>query len=1233
MNNYQKGGLKVFFCGLLYVCLVCGPIFAEKIEESFDQIPTGPALEIPSWKANQMGEDACASIEEFRNSSDKSIRLKDTSKQYAAGITRKLDQPIRDKFYLEYQIYPIGKASGNYLYCHLMEDKEQALGIMFYNGFVCVTGKGEQRQVKIGKFDANKWYTVKLNGDITNSNYSLWVVDEKENTVASIENAEFINTIDFIATIRFATISTFQGDFYIDNIRLVPNYQMPSLVKAKKKTEVPLIESSPVNTENLVQVKTAKGEKGLIAHYTFNEGRGTVLKDVSGNGNSGKIYGAAYVNSPRGYALRFDGADDCVDLGSPPSLNLNGELTIEAWIKTDIRNKKQSHHWLIFGDSLEGFVIHRNYNLRISNNNLLYFEWGNGDAWQCFKDTESVDFDGTWKHVAVVIESPNKYYLYVDGKLIEHRQIDFLITKTSGGPFQIGGWGHGYFKGDIDEILLYNKALSTQEILKHAGKEDLAVQPKCKLETGFSYHKNAFFAEMFCENIEKDADIQIKVINCDDKKVVANKKVILTRETRPGSKRWLITDLVEASQLKPGDYRFEVNFFDRAKNCILTVFEKVPYIEKPSWFNNKIGITDKVMPPYTPLEVEKREDEYDIHPWGRQYTIGASPFLDNIKSAQADLLTGPVRLTGKVNGEEITLRSNMLELLSSKPNKAIFARNLIGRGMNININTDIEYDGFTKIDWEIEAIDDVNIDELILEFPIQKNHAKYFYAWPGVSKVYDVSFYSGSLNDNFAFSFKPIIWIGDEERGLSWFAESDKNWFLKDEQKAIQILKSDKEVLLRITLIDKPIHLEKKKKLTYVFALQATPVRPMERSAWDDRIVRQPPYANEYAWINKKIQGEPALKFYSDKGAKALLVWRWWDAFSYVLPLGHENKFPKLVNECHKYNLKVVPYAVGFLLSEVAPEFNNFKYDMLIRPTRPFYISTLPGLQKQMTYYACRQSAWQDFVVYSVSRLIDKYDVDGIYLDGTILPIKCNNALHGCGYRKPDGTYKSTYPIFATRQLMKRLYTIVKERKPDGIVDAHSGNCMNSSAIAFSTTYWEGEQLRPKENFLDSIPLDTFRTQFMGHNLGVPADFLYYCLKNYNASLAVTLLHDVPVRPEKEKDLEILSGIWKIRDAFGCNKAKFLPYWKNQDFVKVTPSSCYASLYQHPNNGVLVIVSNLTQTKSKVELVFDLHKLGLTKAVVAANDSLSSDNISINKNKIVLDIPSYEWKIFWIREK
>jgi hypothetical protein len=78
----------------------------------------------------------------------------------------------------------------------------------------------------------------------------------------------------------------------------------------------------------------AQSDDGLVAEWHFDEGEGSVLKDSSGNGNDGVIYGAIWVDGKYGGALSFDGVDDYVEVPDAPQLSGGGkDLTIEAWIK------------------------------------------------------------------------------------------------------------------------------------------------------------------------------------------------------------------------------------------------------------------------------------------------------------------------------------------------------------------------------------------------------------------------------------------------------------------------------------------------------------------------------------------------------------------------------------------------------------------------------------------------------------------------------------------------------------------------------------------------------------------------------------------------------------------------------------------------------------------------------------------------------------------------------------
>ena len=217
------------------------------------------------------------------------------------------------------------------------------------------------------------------------------------------------------------------------------------------------------------------------------------------------------------------------------------------------------------------------------------------------------------------------------------------------------------------------------------------------------------------------------------------------------------------------------------------------------------------------------------------------------------------------------------------------------------------------------------------------------------------------------------------------------------------------------------------------------------------------------------------------------------------------------------------------------------------------------------------------------------------------------------------------------RATLKRIYTVVTQRKPDGIVDVHPYDAMLSPALAYATTYWNGEQLTRGKPFKpDALPLDRFRTEFMGANWGVPADLLYYVIGDYRKSCGLALIHDVPVRVENLKDFALQANLWRLRDRFDCKHADWHPYWSNGELASVSPKGAHVSLHKHSKNGILAIVANFSREKQSIRLQLNAARLGLP-ANVEAKDGLSAEAIPVKNGTISFPLDSQDWRTIWIR--
>jgi hypothetical protein len=296
---------------------------------------------------------------------------------------------------------------------------------------------------------------------------------------------------------------------------------------------------------------------------------------------------------------------------------------------------------------------------------------------------------------------------------------------------------------------------------------------------------------------------------------------------------------------------------------------------------------------------------------------------------------------------------------------------------------------------------------------------------------------------------------------------------------------------------------------------------------------------------------------------------------------------------------------------------------------------------RQPMHRVCLNGPWQDWLADGVGRLMDEYDIDGIYLDTTacVRGEGCANGLHGDGYVRPDGTRAPTYPVFATRRAMRRLYTVVKSRKPDGLVDMHN---TQFPAAAWGTGLWQGEGLAyiPRGPFaLDVLPMDRFRAKYMARQIGLPGEFLVYGKPwTFQEAYAFCMLHDMPIRSLGTGWLVFNSKLWEIFDEFGRKEAEWLPYWKNGEYVSVSPQGAddkpgaFVSMYRHEKNGVLVVVSNLDRKKHDVTVQLNLERLGLAGKTLSARDALEDKAVALEAGKLTFAaMDSMSWRLIRIR--
>jgi hypothetical protein len=214
-------------------------------------------------------------------------------------------------------------------------------------------------------------------------------------------------------------------------------------------------ESQPVTVTVSNSTQTPSG---LVAAYGFNEGAGSQALDATGAGHVGSITAATWTTAGQtGGALTFNGTSARVTVADAPDLDFTTGMTLEAWVRPT---------------ALSGW---RTVILKERANGLAYSLYAHDGA---PRPAATVNLGGsdlstpgstalplnTWTHLATTFDGTT-LRLFVNGIQVGAVPFTGSIIPTTG-VLTIGGnsiWGE-YFAGQIDEVRIYNRALTAGEI-------------------------------------------------------------------------------------------------------------------------------------------------------------------------------------------------------------------------------------------------------------------------------------------------------------------------------------------------------------------------------------------------------------------------------------------------------------------------------------------------------------------------------------------------------------------------------------------------------------------------------------------------------------------------------------------------------------------------------------------------------------------------------------------------
>jgi hypothetical protein len=195
-------------------------------------------------------------------------------------------------------------------------------------------------------------------------------------------------------------------------------------------------------------------KNGLVGWWPFNGN----ANDESGNGNNGTVNGATLTTDRNGKvnsAYSFDGVDDYIDLSD---WSIGGEISISAWVKHNAYNHMSRIINLSNGQYLNSIIF--------ANNNNTSSGYITGDCTPTTV-TQNLFSLNSWDFFVLKFTSDSICSIYKNGSLFSSfpivcnipnvKRLNQFLGKSD---FSVDG----YFKGELDDIAIYDRTLTDQEI-------------------------------------------------------------------------------------------------------------------------------------------------------------------------------------------------------------------------------------------------------------------------------------------------------------------------------------------------------------------------------------------------------------------------------------------------------------------------------------------------------------------------------------------------------------------------------------------------------------------------------------------------------------------------------------------------------------------------------------------------------------------------------------------------
>jgi hypothetical protein len=936
--------------------------------------------------------------------------------------------------------------------------------------------------------------------------------------------------------------------------------------------------------------------------------------------------------------------------------NINPEAgTVEVWVKPlDWRGDDDLFHIFFTTSKEPGWLILYKYfkteqDKGISRKTAFFVQGVPGEERLAKIAVPYVETDwqpGIWHHIAGTWEK-GRARLFIDGAMVRER---------TGGAVPVGEFslikfgepwgGEGNRRTAIDEARIYDRPLDADEIRASfaRGMQALAARAPDELPRGRVVVKAMGFpGEERIAVYVSAAGAPVPGEQMSGRVAVLGEggDAVHEQDLPAFNEAQEVFAWVSTEDIHAGDYTLRAIISAPGMDD-LTAQTQHTVPAQPEWWDNDLGEADVVLPPYEPIEINGAV----VSPWGRDYDFTGSLILRQVTThpdpnaqmsplatdfhRDCPLLVGPVAVRGNVGDGLTSWEDATPEITEATDTHVLLRAQCDDDRLTVQSRTRLDYDGLAQISLTITPKGAQTFEGMFLDIPLKPEHVELmnFNSVDG-SKI---TSFAGAAPDGTGIVWEntwlPLIWLGDEYRGLCWFNDRDDGWFGDTMQKGrIQIIREAQIATLRLHF--GPERIERSEPIELNFCLLATPVRPLPEG-WR-------------GLVRDGVVTGPSERSPIDSGTEEPVRFRvWW---SHNPGMTQDHGYP-VANQPEEELRRSWTFAEG--VGDIQHHYPN-----IITSGKPISLlyygdwasTSTDDLLDQLTREppAGGRVDWEtnivDWWTWQFNEFM-KLGLDGLYCDDPYIYPSCNDRTGGAVHAE-DGRVHPSYGMLGLREYFRRIRAIAYENSDWPWIDIHMSGQLMLPFYVFCDSFVNGEHLNlilgpEQDQYLEVLPLDELKAQYMGYQWGL-APFLLPELgpskpelaQPTRQILAYFLPHDVYFWRGwcDPKTMNVALKALQHDFRIGAADSVFLPYWEAEGLIDGQDEQLVCSAHIQPSE-VMLVVGNWAEEPAQMDLALDLEKLGLADVEgLTATDPTGESEYELQEGRLTGEVPPRDYRL------